>query len=154
PTSAASCIPSAPIWTCSWAISVRAIAAGGTGRSWTGLSPARPIFARVKPSQLARRRTPRRKPLARNPSQKGIAMSNNGDTLYSQDGWFDLVRVVGQAAPKRGMRLEVHLTRPAPSGGPLVQLVDWPTASAYPPKRRRPQSVPCATTDNGRLIPL
>jgi hypothetical protein len=81
-------------------------------------------------------------------------MSNNGDTLYSQDGWFDLVRVVRQAALKRGMALEVHQTRVASGGGPLVKLVDWPTASAYPPKRRRSQSAPCATTDNGRLIRL
>jgi hypothetical protein len=70
----------------------------------------------------------------------------------SQDDWFDLVRVVNMAAAKQGMRLEVHLTRTSPTGGPLVRLISWPTARAKP--RKRLESVPCATTDGRYVIRL
>jgi hypothetical protein len=71
----------------------------------------------------------------------------------SQDDWFDLVRVVNMAAAKQGMRLEVHLTRTSPTGGPLVRLISWPTAALSKP-RKRLESVPCATTDGRHVIRL
>jgi hypothetical protein len=70
----------------------------------------------------------------------------------SEDDWFDLVRVVNLAAAKQGMRLEVHLTRTSPTGGPLVRLISWPTASAR--SRKRLESVPCAVTDGRHVIRL
>jgi hypothetical protein len=70
----------------------------------------------------------------------------------TQDDWFDLVRVVNLAAAKQGMRLEVHLTRTSPTGGPLVRLISWPTAPAKP--RKRLESVPRATTDGRYVIRL